>query len=155
MPSSLVRVKDNGFWATDGSLQVWLAYQVIEIRQLAHRPPWLEAVAEKWHEEAVSSRMGNVQSGLDEILTDTTRPILEPVCRNALKRLAAEMRGGKEYVSLADAGIQMSERGQDLSCVTYFVRAVGAAFLALVRGEMKTGLANLPFVPKNRKIPGN
>ncbi len=150
MPTSLVLLKENGFWATDRSLKVWLGYLVVEIRRLADCPPWLEEIAGNWYVEALSGPAGGVEPGLDNIVTDERRPVLERICRRALQRLRREMRAGTDLVSHRHAGLEISDPQEDVVARTYFAYAVGGAFLALVRGEMHAEIPYCPFIPKNR-----
>lgn len=148
MATSLVLLGNDGFWATDASLRVWLAYAASEIERDTSLPKWLREIGPRWRAQAESGAMGGVEPDLDALVTDISRPALAGVCRRALDRIRSEIDVGTEYLT-GPTVVEDASRGVlSGGCLAEFVYEVGSAFLALIEGRLKTGLQRIPFVPR-------
>ena len=145
MGSSMVDIKHNGFWTTDGLLQNWLAILASELDQLEDGEEWVYELAAQWREQALSDAFGAIDPRLGAAVTDVTRPTIVKVCRRAINRLDKHIAAGNESISLNDAGIEVAHAHLAISCEAVRVRRVGSAFIAVVQGEMKTP-GKIPFV---------
>jgi hypothetical protein len=144
MGTSFVEFQNKGFWARDGSLEVWLHFLATEIDWLPTPSPWLHRLRDHWYQQAQSGAVGCLWVGLDDFVTQDAQ--VEEVillCEAALRRLMSygEVLPQDYLNSIASEGSSWS---RDVE-VTAFTR-IGHAFKQLLRGELATDAATSPVM---------
>ncbi len=69
MGSSTVDFRDLSYVASDGGLEVWLHFLVVEIDQLSPLSPWLQEVRNEWQLQSTAGFDFGVTPALDRLIT--------------------------------------------------------------------------------------
>jgi hypothetical protein len=144
MGTSFVEFQHKGFWARDGSLEVWLHFLATEIDRIPTPSPWLQRLRDHWYEQAQSGAVGCLWVGLDDFITrDAQVDEIILLCEAALGTLGSygSVIPQTYLNSIASEG---SSWARDVE-VTAFAR-IGHAFIQLLRGELTTDAATAPVI---------
>ncbi|MFN8511781.1 MAG: hypothetical protein U0232_34060 [Thermomicrobiales bacterium] len=147
MGTSFVEYREVGFWASDGSLDLWLTLLVREIDSRTPIPTWLAELREHWQEQATFGGVGCISLYLDEYITDDTRRhTVLSVAGGALARLT---RYGetvtRDELNTITESTPRKYWTEDLPVVQF--AALGNAFIALLNGEITTTAATSRGIP--------
>ena len=90
MASSFVNIKEQGFWASDGLLEIWLLSLAREIDSAVEPPSWLVEARQYWYYQATGGFTGCVSPDLDSLLiSEDRRQEITKISEQALISLLA------------------------------------------------------------------
>lgn len=146
MGTSFAGFREHGFWAPDGSLEVWFFLLAREVRKLEAPEHWLIAAAQDWHDKATSGVIGWISENLDaQICTpDRITAIVE-----LSERVLAWLKSQGEVLPVAL--LNSFGLGGPGACFTkdvptqLFLR-VGETFIRLLKGELDWDAGTSPVV---------
>lgn len=101
MGTSYIEYKGFGFWSRDSFIEGWVSAFVDEMRTLAAREPWQDALIDNWKTQ-VQVDGGCISLDLDELLSDgSRRDSVRRLAEQALNRAAGpSKRTGELFVAL-------------------------------------------------------
>ncbi len=73
MGSSFVNIKEQGFWVSDGLLEVWLLSLAREIDFAVEPPSWLVEARQYWYHQATGGFTGCISPDLNSLIISEDR----------------------------------------------------------------------------------
>ncbi len=136
MGSTTVDFRGAEFEASDGTLQVWLHFLVVEIDKEAQASPWLREVRQDWELQSTAGFGFGVLPDLDRfVVTEEQRQTLLRLSESALHAL--EQKGevfSVESLNALNLGGEGSFYTRDVPA-ELFLR-VGRYFIKLLQGTL-------------------
>ena len=139
MGSSFTEYRGEGFWASDGAVQVWLAWLAREADASSSSPEWLRSLAAHWVYQATWGISGGISAGLDSHLDEgQRREAVVALAESALLSLRA-IGPTIPAAALSDLAPDRSGGGTWTQAVeTEKFCSIGEAFVSLLKGQLKT-----------------
>lgn len=136
MGSTTVDFRGAEFEASDGTLQVWLHFLVVEIDKEAQASPWLREVRQDWELQSTAGFGFGVLPSLDRfVVTEAQRQTLLRLSENALHALEQQ---GKVYREEELNALNLGGEGSSYMAdvpTEAFLR-VGRYFIKLLQGTL-------------------
>lgn len=138
MGSTTVDFRGAKFEASDGALEVWLHFLVVEIDKLPQTDPWLREVRQDWELQSTAGFGFGVFPSLDRfVTTEEQRQTILRLSESAL--YALEQQGkvfGADKLNALNLGGEGSFYTKDVP-TEMFLR-VGWYFVKLLQGTLST-----------------
>jgi hypothetical protein len=146
MGSTFTDFRGHGFWARDGSLEVWLFLLARQVEEWDDPPEWLVAAREDWHLSATLGASGCAMAYLDKHLSSPDRVgLVLTLAENVVAWL--RQQGPMLPMALLNSfatGGPGSDFTRDVP--TEVFSRVGEAFVKLLRGEIAWDASTSPMV---------